>query len=41
MQDKVDYEKRTKNNKFEIFYFNKFFFLGVREQAARFRATDI
>lgn len=43
MQDKVEYDKR-KEEKIE-FYWKKitlfFLCLGIREQAARFRATDI
>jgi len=39
MQDKVEYDKRKKKK----LNFSKeiSFFLGIREQAARFRATDI
>jgi hypothetical protein len=42
MQDKVEYEKREKLIVIWKIDLNlRFFLLGVREQAARFRATDI
>jgi hypothetical protein len=41
MQDKVEYEKRKNILFFRYFYFFLFLLLGIREQAARFRATDI